>query len=174
MQRIFTNIIAYMLKSISYLMLLITTHDSKLKLTQQKRLSSIFWLQVHSALIQKNSQELCKALLFQYCSHVAYGPSPLCTCPDDDGKASVSFRHKSPIMGDYVPNYAQPQPTHSLCSAGWSWRLELEWCERKILLGWLELELELVVGVVWEEIIVALEATRPAEGSGWRRCNGKS
>jgi len=24
-------------------------------------------------------------------------------------------------------------------SAGWSWRLELEWCERKILLGWLEL-----------------------------------
>ena len=27
----------------------------------------------------------------------------------------------------------------SLCSAGWSWRLELEWCERKILLGWLEL-----------------------------------
>ena len=33
-----------------------------------------------------------------------------------------------------------------LCSAGWSWRLELEWCERKILLGWLELEL--VAGVV--------------------------
>jgi len=30
--------------------------------------------------------------------------------------------------------------------AGWSWRLELEWCERKILLGWLELEL--VAGVV--------------------------
>jgi len=27
-------------------------------------------------------------------------------------------------------------------------RLELEWCERKILLGWLELELELVAGVV--------------------------
>ena len=26
---------------------------------------------------------------------------------------------------------------HSLCSAGWSWRLELEWCERKTLLpGW--------------------------------------
>ena len=26
------------------------------------------------------------------------------------------------------------------CSAGWSWRLELEWCERKILLPswWLE------------------------------------
>ena len=22
------------------------------------------------------------------------------------------------------------------CSAGWSWRLELEWCERKVLLGW--------------------------------------
>jgi len=33
-----------------------------------------------------------------------------------------------------------------LRSAGWSWRLELEWCERKILLGWLELEL--VAGVV--------------------------
>jgi len=31
-------------------------------------------------------------------------------------------------------------------SAGWSWRLELECCERKILLGWLELEL--VAGVV--------------------------
>ena len=58
--------------------------------------------------------QLCKALLFQYCSHVAYGPSPLCTCPDDDGKASVSFRHKSPIMGDYVPDYAQRQPTHYL------------------------------------------------------------
>ena len=29
----------------------------------------------------------------------------------------------------------------SLRLAGWSWRLELEWCERKILLGWLELEL---------------------------------
>ena len=26
-------------------------------------------------------------------------------------------------------------------SAGWSWRLELEYCERKILLVWLELEL---------------------------------
>ena len=24
---------------------------------------------------------------------------------------------------------------------GWSWRLKLEWCEKKILLGWLELEL---------------------------------
>jgi len=33
-------------------------------------------------------------------------------------------------------------------SAGWSWRLELERCKRKILLGWLELELELVAGVV--------------------------
>jgi len=33
-------------------------------------------------------------------------------------------------------------------SAGWNWRLELEWCERKILLDWLELELELVAGVV--------------------------
>jgi len=27
----------------------------------------------------------------------------------------------------------------SLHLAGWSWRLKLEWCERKILLGWLEL-----------------------------------
>ena len=27
----------------------------------------------------------------------------------------------------------------SLRSAGWSWRLELEWCERKIMLSWLEL-----------------------------------
>ena len=36
--------------------------------------------------------------------------------------------------------------TNSLRSAGWSWRLELEWCERKILLGWLELEL--VAGVL--------------------------
>ena len=36
-------------------------------------------------------------------------------------------------------------------SAGWSWRLELECCERKILLGWLEL----VVGVVGEKIAVA-------------------
>ena len=27
--------------------------------------------------------------------------------------------------------------THSPRSAGWSWRLELEWCERKTLLpGW--------------------------------------
>jgi len=31
-------------------------------------------------------------------------------------------------------------------SAGWSWRLELECCERKILLCWLELEL--MAGVV--------------------------
>ena len=38
--------------------------------------------------------------------------------------------------------------SESLRSAGWSWRLELEWCERKILLDWLELELELVAGVV--------------------------
>jgi len=22
------------------------------------------------------------------------------------------------------------------CWAGWNWRLELEWCERKVLLGW--------------------------------------
>jgi len=29
---------------------------------------------------------------------------------------------------------------HTLRSVGWNWRLELEWCERKILLGWLELE----------------------------------
>ena len=34
-----------------------------------------------------------------------------------------------------------------VCSAGcWNRRLELEWCERKILLDWLELEL--VAGVV--------------------------
>ena len=38
-------------------------------------------------------------------------------------------------------------------SAGWNWRLELEWCERKILLGWLEL----VAGVVWEENTVGLK-----------------
>ena len=44
-------------------------------------------------------------------------------------------------------------------------RLELECCERKILLGWLELELELVAGVVREEITVALEESRPAEHS---------
>ena len=31
----------------------------------------------------------------------------------------------------------------SLRSAGWSWRLELKWCERKILLDWLEPEPEL-------------------------------
>jgi len=31
-------------------------------------------------------------------------------------------------------------------SADWSWRLELKCCERKILLGWLELEL--MAGVV--------------------------
>ena len=33
--------------------------------------------------------------------------------------------------------------------------LELEWCERKILLGWLELEM--VAGVVWEENTIGLE-----------------
>ena len=38
------------------------------------------------------------------------------------------------------------QLLESLRSAGCSWRLELEWCERKILLGWLELEL--VAGVL--------------------------
>jgi len=38
--------------------------------------------------------------------------------------------------------------TQSLHSADWSWRLELECCERQILLGWLERELELVAGVV--------------------------
>ena len=48
--------------------------------------------------------------------------------------------------------YANVLRRKSLRSAGWSWRLELEWCERKILLDWLELELELelelVAGVV--------------------------
>ena len=34
---------------------------------------------------------------------------------------------------------------NSLCSTGWSWRPELEWCERKILLDWLELKLVAVV-----------------------------
>jgi len=29
---------------------------------------------------------------------------------------------------------------YSPCSAGWSWRLELECCERKTLFGRLELE----------------------------------
>ena len=42
----------------------------------------------------------------------------------------------------------RPKPTSLVvvftAFAGWSWRLELEWCERKILLGWLEL----VAGVV--------------------------
>ncbi|KAG2661838.1 hypothetical protein PVAP13_1KG111385 [Panicum virgatum] len=42
--------------------------------------------------------------------------------------------------------YLHHHNRYSLRSAGWSWRLELEWCERKILLGWLELEL--VAGVV--------------------------
>ena len=51
-------------------------------------------------------------------------------------------------------------------SADWSWRLELECCERKILLGWLELEL--VAGVVWEKITVVLEARRPAEHSVYK------
>ena len=39
----------------------------------------------------------------------------------------------------------QSKPS-SLHSVGWSWRLELKWYERKILLDWLELEL--VAGVV--------------------------
>ena len=58
-----------------------------------------------------------------------------------------------------------------LRSAGWSWRLELEWCERKILLGWLELEL--VAGEVWEENIVGLEqmlAAERSDGGCWRLC----
>ena len=50
-----------------------------------------------------------------------------------------------------------------LRSAGWSWRLELEWCERKILLGWLELEAG--VGVVWEKSTVRLELEQQAERS---------
>ena len=36
--------------------------------------------------------------------------------------------------------YLVHQKKETLCSTGWNWRLELEWCERKILLGWLELE----------------------------------
>ena len=47
-------------------------------------------------------------------------------------------------------------------------RLELEYCERKIMLDWLELEL--VAGVVWEEITVALEESRPAEHSDYVPC----
>ena len=43
-------------------------------------------------------------------------------------------------------------------------RLELECCERKILLGWLELEL--VVGVVWEKNNVELEQEMAAEPDG--------
>ena len=50
---------------------------------------------------------------------------------------------------------------HSLRSAGWSWSLELEWCERKTLLpGWW---LEASTGAMWERNIVRLEAAAPAE-----------
>ena len=44
-------------------------------------------------------------------------------------------------------------------SAGWSWRLELECCERKILLGWLELEAG--AGMGWEEntVVLAIDPT---------------
>ena len=49
------------------------------------------------------------------------------------------YKHTSTIL-----NLGNNSPR----SASWSWRLELESCERKILLGWLELELELVAGVV--------------------------
>jgi len=42
-------------------------------------------------------------------------------------------------------------------------RLELEWCERKILLGWLELEL--VAGVVLEENTIGLELELAAQRS---------
>jgi len=62
-----------------------------------------------------------------------------------------------PVIAHWKVSVSNQSPR----SAGW--RLELECCERKILLGWLELEL--VAGVVWEEITVALEATRPAERS---------
>ena len=45
---------------------------------------------------------------------------------------------------------------HSPCSAVWSWRLELEWCERKTLLpGWW---LEAGAEGMWERFTVALEA----------------
>ena len=53
----------------------------------------------------------------------------------------ITFLHSSLILSSL-----SPPPTHSplpsLRSAGWSWRLELEWCERKILLPgwWLKLE----------------------------------
>ena len=64
---------------------------------------------------------------------------------------------KYPALWAYLVQAQLPR------SEGWSWRLELECCERKILLGWLELEL--VAGVVSEEITVALEESRPAEHS---------
>ena len=55
--------------------------------------------------------------------------------------------------------------SHLLCSAGWSWRLELELCERKILLpGWW---LEAGAGRKGEGFTVALEGWSPAERSKW-------
>ena len=64
-----------------------------------------------------------------------------------------------PVIAHWKVSVSNQSPR----SAGW--RLELECCERKILLGWLELEL--VAGVVWEEITIVLEESRPAEHSGW-------
>jgi len=56
------------------------------------------------------------------------------------------------IESQYTSKCSNPSP----CSTGWSWRLELEWCERKILLpGWW---LEASAGVIWERNIVGLEA----------------
>jgi hypothetical protein len=52
---------------------------------------------------------------------------------------SNSMEVSSPILSR--PGTAPRGHGHSLRSAGWSWRLELEWCERKIMLDWLELEL---------------------------------
>jgi hypothetical protein len=50
---------------------------------------------------------------------------------------------------------------YSPCSADWSWRLELEWCERKILLpGWW---LEDGAGVVYERNTVGMELEAGAE-----------
>ena len=68
-------------------------------------------------------------------------------------------------------NYRQmlledPQvPMIRCCSAGWSWRLELELCERKTLLpGWW---LDAGAGVVWEGNTVEAGGCPPAERGGW-------
>ena len=88
----------------------------------------------------------------------------------DQGQGFLSdsaWLHPDVTVGPSPSTWARP--THPLPprSASWSWRLKLKCCERKILLGWLELELELVAGVVWEEITVALEESRSAEHSAW-------